>query len=359
MLSKIIPAALLASTAFAAPAPYDKRQTAAMPFKFPLSNGFPNISIPSPALLAIEKAAHGTLPNTPLAKSLSATSVTDLQVIATNEMFEVAYFTSLIANITNGVSGYEVAGREKTIILEALTAIVNQEQLHALGANAILAAAGQPMVAPCEYVFGVDNLSDAINIARTFTDLVVSTLQSVQADFAADGDAEYIPLIGSIIGQESEQIGGFRLYLDLIPSALPFLTASTGQFAYSALNQLFLVPGSCPSAPMIKVPVFAPLTVTTMPIEPKTQTLSFSMEGMNSTDFSLVYINQQNLPIVEKPSNVQMSGSMVTFDAEFPYDMYLMNGLTIAAVTPTAGPFANAVAVSEVALAGPGLIEIM
>ena len=42
-----------------------------VPFSFPLSNGFPNIKVPSPALTAIEQQAHGTLPNTPLPSSLA------------------------------------------------------------------------------------------------------------------------------------------------------------------------------------------------------------------------------------------------------------------------------------------------
>lgn len=40
-------------------------------FKFPLANGFPNIQIPSSALTAIEQQAMGTLPNSPLPKSLA------------------------------------------------------------------------------------------------------------------------------------------------------------------------------------------------------------------------------------------------------------------------------------------------
>ena len=49
--------------------------------------------------------------------------------------------------------------------------------------------------------FPVDNLDDAINLARTFTDVVLGTLQDAQNAFATDGDSELVSLIGSIIGE--------------------------------------------------------------------------------------------------------------------------------------------------------------
>ena len=99
---------------------------AASPFKFPLSDGFPS---PNPAQLAgIEKKAQGTLPNGPLPNSLKATGVATLQLIALNEIFEVAYFTELLANVTNNVRGYDsesLAPLDRKFVIEALTAIVN------------------------------------------------------------------------------------------------------------------------------------------------------------------------------------------------------------------------------------------
>ena len=90
---------------------------AATPFKFPLSNGFPN---PSPqAIELIQKNAGGTLPNGALPTKLSATDILDFKVVAGQEIFEVAFFTSLLNNITNGVPGYECTGYDKKQI-EAL-----------------------------------------------------------------------------------------------------------------------------------------------------------------------------------------------------------------------------------------------
>jgi hypothetical protein len=49
----------------------------------------------------------------------------------------------------------------------------------------------------------------------------------------------------------------------------------------------------------------------------------------------------------------------VTFKANFPFDGTTFgNGLTITALTTSAGPFANANAVARAIYSGPGLIEI-
>lgn len=196
MLSTIISVALLSIS-----------DVLAAPFKFPLKNGFPDIKIPSPALLAIEEQAHGTLPNSPLLTSLAPEDITNWEVLASNEIFEVAFYTSLIYNITHDVAGFAISPpSEKAFALEALSAIVAQEEIHALGANAILATAGSTPILPCEYVFPSVSYETAIDLARTFTDVVLGTLQEVALSHALYGDEGYIPLIGGVIGSEAEQV---------------------------------------------------------------------------------------------------------------------------------------------------------
>lgn len=281
------------------------------PFSFPLSNGFPGIAQGSDALKQIEKQAHGTLPNGPLPTEISDNSATVWQLIAFNEMFEVAYFSNLIENITNGVSGYETAGPvARNFISTALEAVRAQEELHALGANGILQAAGRDQIEPCEYIFPVDNLDYAISFASVFTDIVLGTLQEALKVFGSDGDgADFLGLVGSVIGQEGEQNGFYRT-IDksaIPPSTQSFLTASSGPFLLSALYQTVIVPGSCPDT--LPVPVFGALNVDTSNPKAQTQEFHFSFHP-NETDYkteglSLVYINGQNLPVVEKLSNVQ------------------------------------------------------
>ena len=98
----------------------------AAPFEYPLPDGFPT---PTPAqIAAIEQLAGGTLPNGPTPANLTATAITNLHLLALNEFFETAYFTELLANVTNDVPGYDaasIAPLEKTYLVDALTAVVN------------------------------------------------------------------------------------------------------------------------------------------------------------------------------------------------------------------------------------------
>ena len=164
---------------------------------------------------------------------------------------------------------------------------------------------------------------------------------------------------------QGEQNGFFRALQSHVPSALPFLTRSAGPFAFSYMNQNFVVPGSCPTT--INVPIFSPLKLVTSgnvvgtKIQARDQQLSFSFSNDKQTStsgLSLVYINQQNLPIVEKIQNVQNSGNQVTFSANFPYSKNEMNGLTIAVLTQGSGPFTNVDAVANATVYGPAIIEI-
>lgn len=335
--------------------------SAQTPFEFPLNNGFPNITNPSEELNDIEDQAHGTLPNGPPPPSITEDTKTSLRLIAFNEIFEVAFFTDLIYNITNHVEGYDLGRRGiESFILKTLTAVQAQEELHALNANGALANFGEDPIQACKYVFPVDNFDDAINLASTFTDVVLGTLQDVQNSLGVDGDIGLIRGVGSVIGQEGEQNGYYRSLEGKIPSALPFLTTSTREFAFSALNQMFVVPGSCPNENEIALPIFGALTVDTKNIEPKNQTLTFTVKSDSLDGDSLVYINQQNLPVVEDIENIKKDGGYITFDAFFPFDALPggMNGLTIAAVTNSSGPFDSANAVANATVFGPGLIEI-
>ncbi|KAK4617950.1 hypothetical protein CLAFUW4_12511 [Fulvia fulva] len=330
------------------------------PFRFPLSNGFPNIQVPSDALTAIQKQAHGTLPNGALPKKINDTSATVLELIAFNEIFEVAYFTSLLGNITDGT--FDVGkGAAKDIVVNAITAVQAQEELHALGANAILATAGRTPIKPCEYKFPTTDFDSSISLAATFTDVVLGTLQDALEAFGTDGDSELLALIGSVIGQEGEQVGFYRNIGKKIPSALPFLTRSTAPFAYSALNQVFIVPGSCPNANIIDIPIYEPLTVVTPPTAPEDTTVTFSIAkkaGVDVTKMSIVYINQQNVPVSEPVRSVAEKDGQITFCADFPGEKNLMNGLTIAGLAMGAGPFADVAAATAATKYGPGLIEI-
>ena len=321
--------------------------------------GFPN---PTAAQTKqIEQQAFGTLPNTPLPASLSSGSITTLQLIAFNEIFEVAYFHQLLNNVTSKVKGYDIADSNNyTTIVKTLKAIVGQEELHALGANAILKNVGATTIQPCtKYMFPVSDFASAIKLAGTFTSVVLGTLQDAVETFASTGDAPVARLITSVVGQEGEQEGWFRLLQEQIPNELPFLTTSAGPFAFTAV-QGFVDPASCPSLSTIKVPTLKKLTVVDTPTN-KDQTIRYSIPAAGYTSgekMYLTYINQQNAPITEPATFVSNIAGTVTFSAAFPYTANELNGLTIASLSSCTGPYANVSAVAAEADYGPGLIIV-
>lgn len=377
-------------------------------FKFPLANGFPNIANPSDQLNQIQQDARGTLPkaapNAPAPATPQPDSLTSLGFIAFNELFEVAFFTELFNNVTTGASGFregDLLGQDKAKILSILKIVIAQEELHELNANGAFQKFTGQMIQPCQYNFPVSNFNQSISLASTFTDVVLGTLPDIQTLFANANDNALIRGVGSVIGQEGEQNGFYRDILGKNPSALPFLTASARDFAFSAIVQNFVVPGSCSSSLDILqrggLTIFDILTVVNPPTTPTNQKVMFRLKTFSQKmDFSgeaaadsvsshenstspphqqqdnlfLTYINQLNAPIsvpIEDAKKISdnhnndnddySSSSTIQFSANFPGADNLMNGLTIAAVTK-GKDFVDVGAVANNTLFGPGLIEI-
>jgi len=369
MLSKFASASLIGLSCLAV-------VSAAPTFSFgnnPLGNNFPT---PATAqIAAIETQAHGSLPSggPPPPHAPSADTLTSLRLIAFNELFEVAFFTELLDLIQNKAPGFWDDSKDMNFIIDALTAVQAQEELHALNANGALTKfdTKNGPVLPCTYNFPVNNLDDAIALASKFTDVVLGTLQDVATLMGTDGDAGLIRGIASVIGQEGEQNGFYRIFQNKIPSALPFLSASTRDFAFSALNQNFVVPGTCGNLGSIDLQIFSPLTIETSEIDAKVQPITFSFDipktGLapewksDCSGLSLVYINQQNAPVAEQISkaDVDLKAGKVTFTVNFPFDAATFgNGLTIAAVAPSSADLSTADSVAAATVFGPGLIEI-
>ena len=227
--------------------------------------------------------------------------------------------------------------------------------------NGILKNAKQTAIEPCEYQYPVATSTQAIALAQTFTDVVLGTLPEAQAIFAADGGDEspLVPLIGSVLAQEGEQNGFYRLAQKKTPSAAPFLTGGSPSFAFTAI-QMFIVPGSCPQ-PLsnVNLKTFGPLTVVTTP-KAKNMTLEFSVPGpVSAAANSIVYLSGANLPVTVPISDVKSVAGRDYFEAYFPFETGFANGLTIAAlVNETGQSYKSNDAVAAATLYGPGLIEI-
>ncbi|KAJ5312787.1 hypothetical protein N7508_003617 [Penicillium antarcticum] len=316
---------------------------------------------PSPSELeTIEENAHGTLPNGPTPLSISEGGIVSLQMIAMNAMFEVSFFDALIENITAEVPGYRFASDDdKQFILSGLEVILAQEELQVLDSNNHLAHFGIEPMLPCQYSIPVNNFDAAIEIAVKFTDVALGVLQDVVERYALGSDFTLARQISSLIGEKGEQQGWFRIMQGKVPSELPYPTTGDVHFAFSAV-QNFAIPGSCPNVHTFPFEPFEPLHVIRIPGARTGNVLVSFVDHQNISDSSLwmTYINQQNLPVVEPLQVVTRTGNEVVAEALFPYEAHEMNGLTIAAVTTTDGPFVNSYEVTKVTLAAPGLFVI-
>lgn len=240
--------------------------------------------------------------------------------------------------------------------------MLQQEQVHVLAANGVLANANETQIQPCQYTFPVSDFDSAIAFAQTFTEVVLGVLPVAQGLFAADGGDEtgLVPVIGSIIGQEGEQTGYFRVLQKKVASSAPLLTGGAPQFAYTAISN-FLVPGSCPNIQVIGLTAFPALMVETTP-KAENSTQLFSVDGpVSASNASIVYISGQNLPVTVSISDVQTdstSGKSYFF-APFPYDDGFARGLTLGALVAGCNVTFNSTAdVAAATLNGPALIEV-
>ncbi|KAK5675842.1 hypothetical protein LTS10_011573 [Elasticomyces elasticus] len=366
-------------------------------FDFPLDNGFPNITVPSANLSAIELASLGELPIAPNVTASNATasgpSTVDLGFVAFNELFEVAFFTELIYNITYNVPGYgpDDVGPQRDEILAILTEHQAQEELHELNANGgFFKNSGGYTIEPCEYIFPVSTFNESIALAALFTDVVQGTLPDVQTTFGANQDAGLIRGVGLVIGQEGEQDGFYRGLLGLAPAGLPFNTQSAVDFAFSAIVQSFTKPGSCKSLDLLQHPPFATSGGLSLFDVLSTETdLGNGKEDVAGVVFSgtpiqvvaapsaqansliteaqcITYLNQANAPVTVSTTTKQDSNAVVEFTADFPSKTLDFSGLVIAVVTQSTGSqedcasvvFADASEVAAATKFGPFLFEV-
>lgn len=192
-----------------------------------------------------------------------------------------------------------------------------------------------------------------------FTSVVLGTEQDIIEVFAENGDVGLVRGLASVTGQEGEQEGFYRILQQKIPNELPFLTTCVREFLFTALQNV--VTGSCPSQNMIELSMFSPLTLVTTPAA-ETSSISFTYDttalSMSNQTLSAVFINQQNMPVVETVTIERTDGTITTANALFPYDEHEMNGLTILTLTNCTGPFANADAVANATEFGPAFIVI-
>ena len=251
--------------------------------------------------------------------------------------------------------------------------------MHAYNANdAVRYFTNGSHIFPCTYVFPVSDFISAIAFAQTFTDMYIGLLTNIQQRTAKNlgrDSNSIIYVLAQALGQEGQQSGWFRSLQAKYPSAEPFLTSSTRDFAFSWL-QRFIVPGSCPNMEDIPLQTFPLLDVEGKVIgagpvtllvpgrvDPETQRVAFVNGALVPTTvpFSVTRISGCGNGLIK--NHVQnwsgCGGEMVTsITAYFPYAHNVMHGLTLVAVVKNGPSLITAEDVANATIYGPAVIEV-
>ncbi len=266
---------------------------------------------PSPSQLAgINQRADGTLPNEGAPPSLSDATVPLIQAIALVEEFEVALFSSILQNVTNGVPGFtQFPLLSKSAIINILDNIVavsetpisppspptntlgtRKKQEHRLILNSKRSSIPSMLATslelsklaplPCQYTFPSKTFMEALDVAAIWTDVGLGALQDVLESVGSNGDDVLLRGLTSVVG-EGEQEGFYRLLLEPQPGreAVSHLRSGAVCLLLYVVNT-FIVPGSCPfDISDINLPLFGALTVQNgFNVQPQDQTLTFTAD---------------------------------------------------------------------------------
>jgi hypothetical protein len=379
--------ALAASSAVSAAPAAHKSSTGGL-VQLPLGDGFPKPS--ANQLKQIEKNAFGTLSNLPPPPKLSDDTLTSLRLVAFNENWESFFFANVLrklddAHFMRTLGELRVT---KEVLKTSIESMLAVEELHSINANNALVKVGKVApIAPCKYVFPVDDIKSAIVLAARFTDVVMGTLADVVVDAATAGDAGFTRGVVASAEDEGEQEGGFRLWLgNNRPQSQPFLTAGVRDYAFSVLQD-FIVPGSCPNENEIDLTVFQPLTANDPKARNQDIEFSFSLKptryvpsastkgkelistsklnGFHSTyshgsawkGLYITYINGQNIISEPLKGAPKFDGEKITVKAFFPQEQNDIFGLTLAVLTDKKD-FTTFAEVEAATLFGPAPLEV-
>lgn len=253
--------------------------------------------------------------------------------------------------------------------------------MHAYNANdAVRHFTNGSHIFPCAYVFPVTDFASAVAFAQTFTDMYVGLLTNIQQQTARNLGADsnsIIYVLAQALGQEGQQSGWFRSLQGKAPSAEPFLTSSTPEFAFSWM-QRFIVPGSCPNMGHIPLPTFPrlelerPVAPTTEPIRvtlrvsgavhPERQRVAFVNGALVPTVVPFTVVDgtgegkRGTMPVLAQEALLHERETVVT--ADFPFTANVMHGLTLAAVVWDREGFITAEDVANATVYGPAVIEV-
>jgi hypothetical protein len=213
--------------------------------------------------------------------------------------------------------------------------------------------------------------------------LRLGTLASMQARIAqqptSSEEAAFVSVLGGLAASLAERAGTLGVFLgEGVPlgSRTPFGSVGVRQWEVRALGERGWWEGDCNRGVGTvglgdEVGRWLALDVNVPGDVEKEQRLGFRLGGVKSGDdekgwegrlqrgeVQVVYVNQQNEPFGVNVTDVTVDGSGgVVFEAAFPFQEKLLNGLTIAVlVNGSISSLRTVEAVEAATVAGPALV---
>ena len=329
--------ALLATTAFSIPTPNNP-------------NSPPNSQNP----LDFVSLAGGGPPDSKLPPNISNAAIADFQAVNFLENFESGFFEQAIEWL-GGWNDKSNGHHEYDQLLEVVTKIHAQEQIHVATAEGILTHFNRQTFKPCTYSFpDVHNVEDFVSLANTITVTGIGAVINLIAGLAVT-DPELVAGPASILGNEARQDAFFRAAgpgLEfLVPEPAAFDTRISAPYALSlALQFVSNCQGNMPSftaIPSLKADGNKKVTGSSGPI-----TFSFGKDmpkNIPSTGLFVGWVNQAN---VVKYTDAKVVNGKV--ESSIPDGLA---GVAFAALTAQ-NKFPDVGNLTEVTIAGPAPVRI-
>jgi hypothetical protein len=147
---------------------------------------------------------------------------------------------------------------------------------------------------------------------------------------AENGDGSLIPILWGISTSKAEQNGFYLIFNWENPSERAFMTSIPPELAYGTFTQLIK---ECPFPIDAIYPVAVPLYEDWIDVN-QTFTycanLSHVPSDISKLSFTILVGNQ--VPITIPVRNVELNGTIIFFDSDFPRKQYILEGMAVGAL---------------------------
>jgi hypothetical protein len=169
--------------------------------------------------------------------------------------------------------------------------------------------------------------NDILGIEQVNT-LLIDAMQDFSLPISESGDHAMVPILWSLATGIAEQNGFYRIWDAEYPAERTFMTSVPPQLAYSTFSQLL---HDCPFPLDAILPVAAPMYEDWIAVnESFTYCTKLSRVPKDISKLSLSIIVGDQLPVTVPVRNVELNGTIIFFDSDFPRRADVIEGLSVA-----------------------------